>query len=125
MLYILLLISLIFVLIANVVTRVGADSTLSNMYKNFPKEMKVNNEILLKIYFVVPKSMVTKSSFSIYLIQLIMFLILLIFTILDFCGIISANIEKIVWIVFFVITLLSSIICFIFDGIIGYINNKK
>ena len=122
--YILLIISFISIIFANIITRVGADPTL--IYKNFPENFKMLNKQLLKLYIVYPKSLVTKSSFALYISQIILFFIILILNILHWTIGFSDAVVRIIWIVCGITGVLCYLISFAFDRIVQlYYKHKK
>ena len=73
---ILLLITFFVVILTNVFTRVD-NTTIS--YDNLPDKLKMpQNSKWLKLYIVYPKSLVTKSSFALYISQILLFIAVLI-----------------------------------------------
>ena len=121
--YILLIISLFSIIFSNMITRVGADPTL--IYKNFPDNFKMLNKQILKIYIVYPKSLITKSSFALYISQIILFFVILILNIINWTIGFSDEIIRIIWIVCGSLGILCYLISFAFDRIAGLIFNKK
>ena len=121
--YILLIISLFSIIFSNMITRVGADPTL--IYKNFPDNFKMLNKQILKIYIVYPKSLITKSSFALYISQIILFFVILILNIINWTIGFSDEIIRIIWIVCGSLVILCYLISFAFDRIAGLIFNKK
>ncbi len=121
--YILLIISFLSVIFSNMATRVGADPTL--IYQNFPDNFKMLNKKLLKIYIVYPKSLVTKSSFALYISQIILFFIILILNIVNWTIGFSNDIIRIIWIVYGSLVIFCYLISFAFDRIAGLIFDKK
>ena len=105
------------------ITRVGADPTL--IYKNFPDNFKMLNKQILKIYIVYPKSLITKSSFALYISQIILFFVILILNIINWTIGFSDEIIRIIWIVCGSLVILCYLISFAFDRIAGLIFNKK
>ena len=74
-------------MVANILSRVQND--YSTTYKNFPQKYTLNNENLLKLYIVKPKSLITKFSFVYYVFQIIVF-----FTIVSFSLFCTFNITQ-------------------------------
>lgn len=78
---ILLLITFFVVILTNVFTRVD-NTTIS--YDNLPDKLKMpQNSKWLKLYIVYPKSLVTKSSFALYISQILLFIAVLILFIIQ------------------------------------------
>ena len=62
---ILLICTLINIVFANILTRVGLNSSAIGVYQWLPEKLKMpQNSKLLKLYIVYPESLVTKSSFA-------------------------------------------------------------
>ena len=89
---ILLLITFFVVILTNVFTRVD-NTTIS--YDNLPDKLKMpQNSKWLKLYIVYPKSLVTKSSFALYISQILLFIAVLILFIIECAtNIFTENIE--------------------------------
>ena len=121
--YILLILSFLSVIFSNMITRVGADPTL--IYQNFPNNFKMLNKKLLKIYIVYPKSLVTKSSFALYISQILLFFIILILNIINWSIGLSDEIIRIIWLVCGILFIACYFISFAFDRIAGIIFDKK
>ena len=78
---ILLLITFFVVILTNIFTRVD-NTTIS--YDNLPDKLKMKKDSkLLKLYIVYPKSLVTKSSFALYISQILLFFAVLILFIIQ------------------------------------------
>ena len=126
MLGILLLISFIIVLITNVITRVGLDISAIQVYQYIPEKYKMKNKKLLKLYLCIPKSIVTKSGFTLYVTQLIMFVILLILFIVQFAtNIFSEEIIYIICVIYGIITGVGFLLSYGFDFVISLIYKNQ
>ena len=81
---ILLICCLIVLIISNILTRVGVDITRISVYEWLPDKLKMpQNSKWLKLYIVYPKSLVTKSSFALYISQILLFIAVLILFIIQ------------------------------------------
>ena len=89
---ILLIVSFIMIIATNIFTRVD-NTTIS--YDNLPDKLKMpQNSKWLKLYIVYPKSLVTKSSFALYISQILLFIAVLILFIIECAtNIFTENIE--------------------------------
>ena len=78
---ILLIVSFIMIIATNIFTRVD-NTTIS--YDNLPDNLKMQHDSRwLKLYIVYPKSLVTKSSFTLYISQILLFIAILILFIIQ------------------------------------------
>ena len=81
---ILLICSFLVLIISNILTRVGVDITRIGVYEWLPDKLKMKKDSkLLKLYIVYPKSLVTKSSFALYISQILLFFAVLILFIIQ------------------------------------------
>lgn len=81
---ILLICTLINMVCANVLTRVGLHSAAIGVYQWLPEKLKMANDSKwLKLYIVYPKSLITKSSFALYISQILLFIAVLILFIIQ------------------------------------------
>ena len=81
---ILLICSFLVLIISNILTRVGVDITRVSVYEWLPNKYKMRQDSkLLKLYIVYPKSLVTKSSFALYISQILLFIAVLILFIIQ------------------------------------------
>ena len=81
---ILLICSIINIVFANILTRVGSNSSAIGVYQWLPEKLKMDKDSKwLKFYIVYPKSLVTKSSFALYISQILLFLAVLILFIIQ------------------------------------------
>ena len=116
------IISFFVVIITNILTRVGSDFSTS-VYDNFPNKYTLKNKNLLKLYIVYPKSLVTKSSFALYLLSFIAFIIMVILLIIQLLT--SAFNEKLVGLIYMICMIVSYVISFGFDLCIHYFYKRK
>ena len=81
---ILLICTLINIVFANILTRVGLNSSAIGVYQWLLGKLKMpQNSELLKLYIVYPKSLVTKSSFALYISQILLFVAVVILFIIE------------------------------------------
>lgn len=113
------------IILANIFTRVD-NTTIS--YEELPDKFRMpRNSKWLKLYFVYPKSLVTKSSFMLYISQIILFLVVLsLFIIQCVINVFTEQNEKLICIICAIYVIISYIISFGFDRIVQlYYKNKK
>ena len=81
---ILLICTLINMVCANILTRVGLHSAAIGVYQWLPEKLKMDKDSKwLKLYIVYPESLVTKSSFTLYISQILLFIAVLILFIIQ------------------------------------------
>lgn len=110
------------IIVSNILTRVGLDST-TFIYDNFPTKFTLRNKTLLKLYIVYPKSMITKSSFVLYFISIVSFVIIAILGIVQLASHILD--EKLIGLVYLIFMISSYIISYGFDICVAFAYKRK
>lgn len=122
---ILLIITFLVVILTNVFTRVD-NTTIS--YDKLPDKFKMKKDSkYLKLYIIYPKSLVTKSSFSLYIIQICLFFVVLVLFIVQCAtNVFTEQNSKTIGIIYVYFVVTTYILSFGFDGIVQYYyKNKK
>ena len=122
---ILLIVSFIMVITTNIFTRVD-NTTIS--YDNLPDNLRMQQDSRwLKLYIVYPKSLVTKSSFTLYISQILLFIAVLILFIIQCANNIFTEQDiSLIGIIYISFVTAAYIISFGFDRIVQLCcKNKK
>lgn len=109
----------IVLLITNIITRVGLEISAIGVYQWLPDKLKMEKDSkLLKIYIVYPKSLVTKSSFALYISQILLFFaVLVLFIIQCATKIFTEQNERLICIICASYVAITYLISFCFDRI--------
>ena len=124
MIWVLLLLSFVFVVFANIITRVDLTTII---YEYLPENYFLKNRFCLRLYVIYPKSAITKAGFALYISQLLLFICVLILWGLQITKAINISDEIIINIIKIAIIYIVScfLFCFSFNAISNFIFKKK